>query len=48
VTEFGLRLLPELYELYNPLTYDECKLKNSPLFSWGVENIIASTFIALA
>jgi hypothetical protein len=48
VTEFGLRLLPELYELYNPLTYDECKLKNSPLFSWSVENIIASTFIALA
>ena len=48
VTEFGLRLLPELYEFYNPLTYDECKLKISPLFSWGVENVIASTFIALA
>ncbi len=25
VTEFGLRLLPELYELYNPLTYDEAR-----------------------
>jgi hypothetical protein len=46
--EFGLRLLPELYELYNPLTYDECKFKISLLFSWGVENVIASTFIALA
>ncbi len=25
VRKFGLRLLPELYELYNPLTYDEAK-----------------------
>jgi len=25
VQEFGLRLLPELYELYNPLTYDEAR-----------------------
>ena len=25
VTEFGLRLLPELYALYNPLTYDEAR-----------------------
>jgi len=25
VAEFGLRLLPELYELYNPLTYDEAR-----------------------
>jgi hypothetical protein len=25
VTEFGLRLLPELYTLYNPLTYDEAR-----------------------
>ncbi|MBE2262482.1 MAG: hypothetical protein IAE92_07055 [Burkholderiaceae bacterium] len=25
VKEFGLRLLPELYELYNPLTYDEAR-----------------------
>ena len=23
VTQFGQRLLPEIYELYNPLTYDE-------------------------
>jgi hypothetical protein len=37
--EFGLRLLPELYELYNPLTYDDCKLKNSPLFL-GVSKIL--------
>ncbi len=28
VLEFGLRLLPALYELYNPLTYDEaCSLE---------------------
>ena len=25
VQEYGLRLLPELYELYNPLTYDEAR-----------------------
>lgn len=25
VQEFGLRLLPELYELYNPLTYEEAR-----------------------
>lgn len=25
VQEFGLRLLPELYELYNPLGYDEAR-----------------------
>ena len=25
VTQFGQRLLPELYELYNPLTYDEAR-----------------------
>ncbi len=25
VRDFGLRLLPELYELYNPLTYDEAR-----------------------
>ncbi len=25
VTEFGLRLLPGLYALYNPLTYDEAR-----------------------
>lgn len=25
VQEFGLRLLPELYDLYNPLTYDEAR-----------------------
>jgi hypothetical protein len=25
VTLFGQRLLPELYELYNPLTYDEAR-----------------------
>ena len=25
VREFGLRLLPELYELYNPMTYDEAR-----------------------
>ena len=25
VQEYGLRLLPELYELYNTLTYDEAK-----------------------
>jgi len=25
VREFGLRLLPELYALYNPLTYDEAR-----------------------
>lgn len=25
VQEFGLRLLPKLYELYNPLTYDEAR-----------------------
>ena len=25
VQEFGLRLLPELYELYNPLTYDDAR-----------------------
>lgn len=25
VTEFGLHLLPELYELYNPLTYEEAR-----------------------
>jgi hypothetical protein len=25
VQKFGLRLLPELYELYNPLTFDEAK-----------------------
>ena len=23
--EFGLRLLPKLYALYNPLTYDEAR-----------------------
>ena len=28
VKEFGLRLLPELYELYGPLTYDDaCDLE---------------------
>ena len=25
VQEFGLRLLPQLYALYNPLTYDEAR-----------------------
>ena len=25
VLEFGQRLLPEIYELYNPLTYDEAR-----------------------
>ena len=25
VQEFGLRLLPELYELYNPLTYEDAR-----------------------
>jgi len=25
VKEFGLRLLPELYELYNPLSYDHAR-----------------------
>lgn len=25
VQQFGLRLLPELYALYNPLTYDEAR-----------------------
>jgi hypothetical protein len=25
VQEFGLRLLPELYALYNPLTYDDAR-----------------------
>lgn len=25
VAEYGLRLLPELYALYNPLTYDEAR-----------------------
>ena len=25
VKEFGLRLMPELYALYNPLTYDEAR-----------------------
>ena len=25
VLEYGLRLLPELYELYNPLSYDEAR-----------------------
>lgn len=25
VKEFGLRLLPDLYELYNPLTYDDAR-----------------------
>ncbi len=25
VQAYGLRLLPELYELYNPLTYDEAR-----------------------
>ena len=25
VTEYGLRLLPALYALYNPLTYDEAR-----------------------
>ena len=25
VQEFGLRLLPELYDLYNPLTYEEAR-----------------------
>lgn len=25
VREYGLRLLPELYELYGPLTYDEAR-----------------------
>lgn len=25
VQQYGLRLLPELYELYNPLTYDEAR-----------------------
>ena len=25
VKEFGLRLLPELYELYGPLTYDDAR-----------------------
>ena len=25
VQEFGLRLLPELYELYGPLTFDEAR-----------------------
>jgi hypothetical protein len=25
VREFGLRLLPELYEPYNPMTYDEAR-----------------------
>ena len=25
VQEFGLRLLPKLYALYNPLTYDEAR-----------------------
>ena len=25
VQDYGLRLLPELYELYNPLTYDEAR-----------------------
>lgn len=25
VKEFGLRLLPELYELYNPLSYDDAR-----------------------
>ena len=25
VQEFGQRLLPKLYELYNPLTYDEAR-----------------------
>lgn len=25
VMEFGLRLLPELYDLYNPLTYEEAR-----------------------
>jgi len=25
VQEFGLRLLPDLYALYNPLTYDEAR-----------------------
>ncbi len=25
VTQFGQRLLPEIYELYNPLTYDEAR-----------------------
>jgi hypothetical protein len=25
VQKFGLRLMPDLYELYNPLTYDEAK-----------------------
>lgn len=25
VTQFGQRLLPEIFELYNPLTYDEAR-----------------------
>ena len=25
VQEFGLRLLPELYEMYNPLTYEDAR-----------------------
>ena len=25
VLKFGLRLLPELYEAYNPMTYDEAR-----------------------
>ena len=25
VRDYGLRLLPKLYELYNPLTYDEAR-----------------------
>lgn len=25
VQEYGLRLLPKLYDLYNPLTYDEAR-----------------------
>ncbi|MDD5028640.1 MAG: hypothetical protein PHH58_03920 [Rhodoferax sp.] len=25
VQEYGLRLLPELYEWYNPLSYDEAR-----------------------